>query len=188
MRIVVAGGSGFIGEQLVRALVQKGNDVAVLTRDPSRIRAGRAVAWYHAQPLPDQDQPEYRYTLARSLELVGRYKEAQAVVERLATEDPGNVDYEGVRGVLAARQGNRAEAQRIDQALARLSRPYLFGVHTYYRAQIAAVLGDRDRAVNLLREAIAQGAVTAWDHRHSESAFVFLHGYPPFDDVLRPKG
>jgi len=156
--------------------------------EAARSAAGRAVAWYHAQPLPDQDQPEYRYTLARSLELVGRYKEAQAVVERLATEDPGNVDYEGVRGVVAARQGNRAEAQRIDQALARLSRPYLFGVPTYYRAQIAAVLGDRDRAVNLLREAIAQGAVTGWDHRHSESAFVFLHGYPPFDDVLRPKG
>ncbi len=46
----------------------------------------------------------------------------------------------------------------------------------YYRAQIAAVRGDRDRAVELLRDAIAQGAVDPWDHLHSEPAFAALHG------------
>ena len=45
MRIVVAGGSGFIGEPLVRRLVARGDDVAVLTRNPAKVRAGRAVAW-----------------------------------------------------------------------------------------------------------------------------------------------
>lgn len=45
MRIVVAGGSGFIGEPLVRRLVARGDDVAVLTRNPSRVHAGRAVQW-----------------------------------------------------------------------------------------------------------------------------------------------
>jgi hypothetical protein len=89
-----------------------------------------------------------------------------------------------VLGVLAARRGDRAEAQPIDQRLAGLSRPYLTGFPTYYRAQIAAVLGDRDRAVELLRDAIAQGAVDAWEHLHSEPAFAALHGYPPFDEVL----
>jgi uncharacterized protein (TIGR01777 family) len=44
-RIAVAGGSGFIGEPLVRRLLARGDDVAVLTRNPSRVRAGRAVAW-----------------------------------------------------------------------------------------------------------------------------------------------
>src|SRR5689334_21201487 len=44
MKIVVAGGSGFIGEPLVRKLVPRG-DVVVLTRDPSHVRAGRGVAW-----------------------------------------------------------------------------------------------------------------------------------------------
>ena len=48
--------------------------------------------------------------------------------------------------------------------------------------------GDRGRAVELLRDAIAQGAVDTWDHLHSEPAFASLHGYPPFDELLRPKG
>ncbi|HYI10966.1 MAG TPA: TIGR01777 family oxidoreductase [Thermoanaerobaculia bacterium] len=45
MKIVVAGGSGFLGEPLVRRLVARGDDVAVLTRNPSRVRAGRALQW-----------------------------------------------------------------------------------------------------------------------------------------------
>jgi uncharacterized protein (TIGR01777 family) len=44
MNIVVAGGTGFIGEPLVRGLLGRG-DVAVLTRNPSHVRAGRAVPW-----------------------------------------------------------------------------------------------------------------------------------------------
>ncbi|HYR28477.1 MAG TPA: NAD-dependent epimerase/dehydratase family protein, partial [Thermoanaerobaculia bacterium] len=45
MKIVVAGGSGFIGEPLVRRLVAKGHDVAVLSRDPARVKAGRGLQW-----------------------------------------------------------------------------------------------------------------------------------------------
>jgi uncharacterized protein (TIGR01777 family) len=44
MKIVVAGGTGFIGEPLVRKLEARG-EVVVLTRDPSRVRRGRGVAW-----------------------------------------------------------------------------------------------------------------------------------------------
>jgi uncharacterized protein (TIGR01777 family) len=44
MKIVIAGGSGFIGEPLVRSLAQRG-DVVVLSRNPSKVRAGRGVAW-----------------------------------------------------------------------------------------------------------------------------------------------
>lgn len=44
MKIVIAGGSGFIGEHLVRSLASRG-DVAVLSRNPQKVRAGRGVAW-----------------------------------------------------------------------------------------------------------------------------------------------
>ena len=45
MQIVVAGGSGFIGERLVRHLISDGHDVAVLTRNPAKLRAGRPLRW-----------------------------------------------------------------------------------------------------------------------------------------------
>lgn len=45
MRIVIAGGSGFIGEPLVRRLVARGDDVAVLSRNPAKVQAGHGVAW-----------------------------------------------------------------------------------------------------------------------------------------------
>jgi len=44
MKIVVAGGSGFIGEPLVRALLSRG-DVAVVSRNPAKVRAGRGISW-----------------------------------------------------------------------------------------------------------------------------------------------
>ena len=50
MRIAIAGGTGFIGEPLAARLAKE-NDVAILTRNPSRVRAGRGVAW----DPPEQD-------------------------------------------------------------------------------------------------------------------------------------
>jgi uncharacterized protein (TIGR01777 family) len=44
-RIAIAGGSGFIGEPLVRRLLARGDDVAVLTRNPANVHAGRAIVW-----------------------------------------------------------------------------------------------------------------------------------------------
>jgi uncharacterized protein (TIGR01777 family) len=44
MKIVIAGGSGFIGEPLVRRLVGRA-DVVVLSRKPERVKAGRGVEW-----------------------------------------------------------------------------------------------------------------------------------------------
>jgi uncharacterized protein (TIGR01777 family) len=45
MQIAVAGGTRLVGEPLVRRFVAAGHDVAVLSRNPSRVSAGRGVAW-----------------------------------------------------------------------------------------------------------------------------------------------
>jgi uncharacterized protein (TIGR01777 family) len=46
MKIVVSGGSGFLGTPLVARLLKRGDEVVVLTRDPSRVSAGRGVEWH----------------------------------------------------------------------------------------------------------------------------------------------
>ena len=45
MKIVIAGGSGFLGQPLVRKLIDRGDEVVVLSRDPAKVKTGRGVAW-----------------------------------------------------------------------------------------------------------------------------------------------
>jgi hypothetical protein len=57
------------------------------------------------------------------------------------------------------------------------------------RARIAALLGDREQAVALLRGAFAHGAT--FDLRlslHRDPAFASLRGYVPFEMLLAPAG
>jgi len=55
MKIVISGGTGFIGEPLVRRLLSRGDDVAVLTRNPAKVRAGRPLAWEQAGEAASAD-------------------------------------------------------------------------------------------------------------------------------------
>jgi tetratricopeptide (TPR) repeat protein len=90
-------------------------------------------------------------------------------------------------GLLAARRGDRDQAEQVSAWLRDLDRPYLFGRHTVLRARIAAVLGEHERAVNLLKEAFAQGSSygAIW---HLYLDFASLQDYPPFQELMRPKG
>ncbi len=45
MKIAVSGGTGFIGHALVQRLLQRGDDVFVLSRNPEKVRQGRGIAW-----------------------------------------------------------------------------------------------------------------------------------------------
>jgi uncharacterized protein (TIGR01777 family) len=102
MKIVVTGGTGFIGEALVRRLLARGDDVAVLTRDPARVRAGRGLEWdgrtqgaWSAEAaradavinLAGENISEGRWTAARKQRLVdSRLNATHAVVEALQRE------------------------------------------------------------------------------------------------------
>ena len=93
-------------------------------------------------------------------------------------------------GALAAQRGDRAEAARIDRLLVTLERPLGRGQATYWRACIAALLGERDAAVDLLARALEAGYVyqVRYLNAHVEPSFAALRGYPRFQKLLRPKG
>jgi hypothetical protein len=65
--------------------------------------------------------------------------------------------------------------------------PYLFGVTTMSRAQIAAVLGDRALAVQLMRRAFAEGREYTV-YTHIDLGSELLRGYPPYQELMKPKG
>ncbi len=144
--------------------------------------ANRAVEWYKSHLTPTR----HRYDLARALYLAKRWDEAQPIFEKLAAEDPDNIDYRGFLGTLAVRRGNREKALEIFNELQQTDQPYLFGEHTYWCARLSSLLGDREQAVVLLKEAFAQGYESPIG-LHREMDLETLRDYPPFQELVRPK-
>jgi len=106
MKIVIAGGTGFLGAPLVRSLLGRGDSVAVLSRNPGQVRVGRGVAWdaktqggWAAEVaaadaivnLAGENIGEGRWTPERKNRLVGSRLEATAaLVEALRRAPAGN--------------------------------------------------------------------------------------------------
>jgi tetratricopeptide (TPR) repeat protein/TolB-like protein len=170
--------------------------------------ARRAAAWFEARPASSRKAPSSRWVLALAKFLAEDWDGARVLYEPLANltrpERPSGwsepaafslaVRFRGRLGVIAARRGDRTGAERIAEELRQVDRPYLYGESLYSRAMIAASLGDKAAAVQLLREAIAQGLGLGveWEgyavllHRAPEMAP--LRGYPPFEELIKPKG
>jgi len=149
--------------------------------------ANRATAWLDARPAEEAAGEGARFARADALCLAERFDEARKAFEALAAEVPDDVDYQGYLGALAARRGDRATADRTAARLEELRGPYHFGHTAYWQACIAAQLGDRDRAVERLREALASGYQFTIDV-HRDPDLAPLHGFPPFDDLIAPHG
>ena len=120
-----------------------------------------------------------------------RWDEADALFKELSAEFLTSVTYRGYVGVTAARRGDVEAANEIDAQLLSVDRPYLLGFNTYWRSRIAAVLGDREHAVSLLREALAAGQRQYGGNQywiHAVMDFESLVDYPQFQELVRPKG
>jgi tetratricopeptide (TPR) repeat protein len=168
----------------------------------------RAIEWYSNRLSEEPGQSDLRYGLARCSYWAERWGEARELFAGLLAEVPdsgapwrgigtaSDFDYLGFLGVVAAREGHRNEALRISQRLEAIERPYLFGHPTLWRAKIAALLGERERAVGLLQAAISQGLMPVDLAQglgyamllHRDIDFESMRDYPPFRELLRPKG
>jgi tetratricopeptide (TPR) repeat protein len=146
----------------------------------------RAVRWLQARPDEEKAMKNCREQLAHAYYGVGRWLEARILVEGLLKEDPENVNYLRMCGVLAVRRGDREEALRISKQLEEIKRPYLWGRPTYHRACIASLLGEKEAAVRLLQEAVFQGR--EYRYLYEDMDLDPLRDYPPFKELIRPKG
>jgi serine/threonine protein kinase/tetratricopeptide (TPR) repeat protein len=147
----------------------------------------RALDWYRNRPPEETAAESFRSDYADILYYTEHWDEAEKIFKELAAEKPDNIQYKGYLGVLAARKGNLKEARKISDELKNISRPYLFGEHTYWCARIASLLGEKQHAVELLREAFAQG----WNYSvefHRDLDLEPIKDYPPFKELMRPKG
>ncbi len=157
----------------------------------AKAMADRSVAWW-------DDHPEVprRTDYSQCLMGAGQVEEAWTILEKLVEEFPDNQLFVLQRaGVCAARLGDRARALEIDARLVELGEADLesngilgyHGVTEYRSAQIAARLGDPDRAINLLQQAVTGGFYN-YLLIHRDPNFETLWDDPRFKEILRPKG
>ncbi len=173
---------GWVDYQIALELLAHGQPSSA-----AKAAAERAVAWYRLRPAEEASSLQARIVMGRSLELLGKYEQAESVISGITGEGPAGVTRLGMLGVLAARRGDLRRAQSSDSALAALAPRYLKSAPMFWRAQVAAVLGDRDRAVTLLREALTRGRIPAGSLLHHNLSFTSLRGYGPFEDLVRPR-
>jgi Flp pilus assembly protein TadD len=141
----------------------------------------RALEWFETRPL-DED----RFARAQAFYFAGRHADAALLAAALAEGDSENPDYLGVQGASLAALGRSAEALEISARLAALEQPGLRGRHIGWRAAIASLLDDSDRAVRLLGEAFDRGyAMNVEIHR--DPSWDPVRAYPPFRALIRPR-
>ena len=156
----------------------------------ARVALARTLAWHASRPGAEQAQQAMRFERAEAYYAAGYADSARAIAADLARAHPNNEQYAGLLGVLAAQRGDRAEAARLDRLLVGLERPLGRGQAGYWRACIAARLGERDTAVDLLIRALDAGYVyqVRFLDVHVDPSFAALRGTPRFQALLRPKG
>jgi len=194
--LAALGRTGEIDRVVDDGLAMAGNHAAMMLGVATELRthghpeaacvlARRAVAWHRDHPPPRGSEARRR-ALGRTLQIAEMWDEAQVLYAQAARETPDDLEYKAALGWLAARRGDRATARSISDSLGRVERPYLLGRHTFLRAGIEAHLGEKDRAVDLLRSSLAQGIWHDIDLHH-DLGLQPLHGYPPYEALVKPK-
>lgn len=148
--------------------------------------ANRGIEWLTSRAPSVSATEAHRAQLARLLYLAERGEEAVAELERLIRERPSSIEYAGQLGAISAVRGNRERALEYDSRLHQLSGSDLHGRHTYWRACIASLLGESDRAVALLLDAFREGHFRGLEI-HQSHEFEPLREFPPFVELATPR-
>ncbi len=147
----------------------------------------RAIAWHREQTPLATASAEAKSQFGQAYYEARKWTLALDIFRQLVREAPDSVDYLGYYGTILAKLGQRDEALHVSARLLALRRSFLFGSATDYGGCIAAALGDKAGAVELLRRAESEG--NPYRHGvHRDRCYDELRDYPPFQEFMRPKG
>jgi tetratricopeptide (TPR) repeat protein len=162
--------------------------------------AVRSVKWYETHPsaLPEESgsvatelwmigYPDERKSLANALWIVGRWHDIGNLIVRPIDTGPSEYKLAGWLGVIAAIKGDDDLAVQVSDDLPVSDSPRAVAWGRYWQACIAAHLGEKERAVELLAEAFSKGYPFSV-LLHSSMDFEPLWDYPPFEELIEPKG
>jgi tetratricopeptide (TPR) repeat protein len=119
-----------------------------------------AVQWYRDNPamleLEPRPVPCNHWLAFAPLYYAGQWDDARALYQRMLARDSLSSLAHEALGAIAAHERNLDDVRRMDEWLTTHAHRET-GRSTYARARIAALLGDRDRAILLLRKAFDEG-------------------------------
>lgn len=138
------------------------------------------------QALPPASRARAWWGVAKLQTLLGRHREALDTVLEEWARSPG-LWATGQAGCLYALNGQPDLARDCERRLAAYDLPGEGGSVPLFQAFIAARLGEKARAVDLLKQAADRGVPLAMGW-YSDPDLEDLRGYPPFEALMRPKG
>jgi DNA-binding SARP family transcriptional activator len=152
----------------------------------------RALDWYGDRSVAEPDR--YRLSEAFARFFAQDWGEAERLLGDVAADLPEDVHIQGALGVLAARRGDRGEAERIRSWLTGPGTTQPWAGQgppgrrspTYWRACIAAHEGRLEEALVLLRRSFGEGM---WYDLlpHQDPCLDPLRSHPAFRELFRPR-
>jgi hypothetical protein len=178
---------------------------------PSEARAVAATVLARALAPParrEADSPavidENAETTLRIAYAAERWDRVRILADSFLRAQPANLVALSSLAALAARRGDRAEAERLIGVIATRKLPPRVTIYVpqraddalaeswYAGARVAALLADREEAVRLLNLVAQRHAhhplFIRFQTLHQEIDFASLRDYPPFRALLKPEG
>jgi tetratricopeptide (TPR) repeat protein len=159
-------------------------------RPESDALALRATEWCERQMIGGDfkaSDPDGLRRYSWALRVAGRWDEARAPLMELKERERWPIGTAGALGLIAARTDDRAEAWRVFNDFPESDSSSAPAARCYWRACIASYLGEKDVAVELLKEGYSKGlghTITL----HVDVDLEPLWDYPPFQELIEPKG
>lgn len=144
--------------------------------------ANVAARFEHLDPASRAASHE-RLVSAWGLYHLGKFDAAARRLDSTEVEELIAIELHGLRGLVAVSGGDSARARLEWAWLESQPSAYRFGAPAFYQARMAALGGDRDRALGKLGEAFRQGRhYGLWVHETAE--FHLLRDTPAFREVI----
>jgi tRNA A-37 threonylcarbamoyl transferase component Bud32/TolB-like protein/tetratricopeptide (TPR) repeat protein len=142
-----------------------------------------AIGWYRVD-VAESPSSANRRLLAMALYRFGDAAEARTIFEALVSDSATDVVSLGYLGLDAARQADTLRADSVINRLDTMAAPHQHGATQLWQAEIAAELGECQRAVDFLRKGEAEGLA----HPFEDPDLDRLQGCAVFDRYMEPKG
>jgi serine/threonine-protein kinase len=162
-------------------LIIAGHELAAHQRGDSLARFRQAVDWLEERLRHEPGNRQHQSWLSQAFLGLGRWSDAERVLDLLDREGPPRLFHLGQLATLAARRGDTALAvRRLAAAPGATDGEFLL-----YQARIAALLGEREEAIAKLSTALRRGVYDFhWMQHESRFDFAAIASDPRYRRLM----